>query len=204
MADILIDNQTAPTTPASSKSVLWVDSTTKKALQTDDSGVHRGIFSANQMLVTSGQSNSVDTYVTNSGLLIPSYGLQVGMRFEWIVHVSKSAAGTTAATLTVRIGSGQSTSDTSVAALTQTIAQAATADSGILFASAYVTVVSASGIMACAWQPGGAGSNLGGGKDAQSGVLDFTGRQGQYVGISINAQTSGIWTWTGVWARGIQ
>ena len=50
MADILIDNQTAPSTPASGKSVLWVDSTTKKFLQTDDELVHR--FGATRLLQT--------------------------------------------------------------------------------------------------------------------------------------------------------
>src|SRR6266480_1794653 len=103
MADILIDNQTAPTTPASSKSVLWVDSTTKKQAATDDSGVHRGILSHNQYLGASFTSSAADTYVTNSGLLIPSFGFQVGMMAQWICHVSKTAAGTTAAVVTVRL-----------------------------------------------------------------------------------------------------
>lgn len=204
MADILVDNQVAPLTPASSKSVLWVDSTGKKLTHTDDGGVHRGVFAASQMVGASGASSGVDTYVNNSGLLIPSYGIQVGMHFFWRVHLSKTAAGVTAATVTFRIGSAQSVADATIAALTQTIAQAATADSGILEASAYVTIASAVGVMACAFQPGGAGSNLGGGKDQQSTTLDLTSRQGQYVGISINAQSLGVWTWTGVWARGIQ
>ena len=37
---ILIDNQTAPSTPASGKSVIWIDSTTKKLAQTDDGGTY--------------------------------------------------------------------------------------------------------------------------------------------------------------------
>ena len=201
MADILIDNQTAPTTPAASKSVIWLDSTTKKLVATDDSGIHRGILSHNQMVAASGNANAADTYVTNSGLLIPSFGIQVGMRADWVIHVSKTAAGTAAAILTLRIGTNQGTADTSVVALTQTVAQAATADSGILLVSAYVAVSGASGIVAACFQTPGTGSNFGSGKDAQSSTIDLTGRAGQYLGISINPGASGVWTWTGVWAR---
>ena len=44
MADILLDNETTPSTPASSKSILWVDSTAKRLMQTDDGGTHRGLI----------------------------------------------------------------------------------------------------------------------------------------------------------------
>jgi len=90
-----------------------------------------------------------------------------------------------------------------ISALTQTVAQAATATSGIFRASAYVTVVSASGIFALAFDPGN-NTNFGSGKDAQSSTLDLTGKAGNYVGISINPGTAGVWTWTGVWGRLIQ
>ncbi len=40
MADILIDNEAAPGTPASGKSVLYVDSTAKRSVQRDDGGVY--------------------------------------------------------------------------------------------------------------------------------------------------------------------
>src|SRR6266496_577815 len=132
MGDILIDNQAAPSTPASSKSVLWVDSTTKKGpLQTDDVGHHYGLLSRNQMTAASqAPAAATDTYITNSGLLIPSFGMQVGQMYQWIIQLSKTAAGTAAAILTIRIGSNQTTADTSRLALTQATAQAAVVDSG--------------------------------------------------------------------------
>jgi len=205
MAEFLLDNITSPGTPPSGQTFVWVDSTTKKLIATDDSGIHRAMgLSHNQMVAASGVSNSADTYVTNSGILIPSFGIQVGQLYLWLIHISKTAAGTTAGVVTFRIGSAQSTADTSIAALTQTVAQAAVADSGLLVVSAYVAVSGASGILACCFGFATAGAGFKGGKDAQSSAIDLTARQGQYIGLSINAQTSGVWTWTGVWSRLLQ
>src|SRR4051812_35064964 len=111
MGDLLVDNETTPSTPASSKSVLYVDSTTKKQAQLDDAGHVYGILSRNHYTGASFTSAAADTYLTNSGLLIPSCGLQVGQLYEWRVHASKTAAGTTAAVMTLRCGSAQTTSD---------------------------------------------------------------------------------------------
>ena len=204
MAEILLDNITTPGTPPNGQSFIWVDSTTKKLITTDDSGIHRGILSHNQMIAASGSSAAADTYLTNSGILIPSFGLQVGMMFQWIVHVSKTNVGTTAAVVTFRIGSAQAVGDTSILALTQTTAQAAVADSGQMIATAYVAVSGASGIMACAFGFSSGAVGFKSGKDGQSSTIDLTARQGQYIGISINSQTGATWTWTGVWARLLQ
>jgi hypothetical protein len=140
---------------------------------------------------------SSDTYVTTSGIQIPSSGLRAGMVFRWIISVSKTAAGTASAVYTVRIGSAQTTSDTSRLALTATDAQTATASSGLIMVSLNVRNVGASGVIA-----GGVGvmanAGLGTGKDGVSSTFDNTSLAGQYVGLSINAGASASWTITHV------
>src|SRR4051812_36149189 len=105
MADILLDNQTTPSTPASGKSILYVDATTKKPISMDDTGAARGILSRNFTTASQGAGFAADTYVTNSGVLIPSSGLQAGMCFRWYITGSKTAAGTAQAVYTIRLGS---------------------------------------------------------------------------------------------------
>jgi hypothetical protein len=140
VADILIDNQTAPTTPASGKSVLWNDSSTKSFVHTDDTGRHTGSLSRNDATASLSIS-AADTYLTNSGLLVPSFGMKAGMLFRWFITATKTAAGTAAAIYTVRIGTGQSVSDTSRLALTATTAQTAAISSGIILVVVHVRSV---------------------------------------------------------------
>lgn len=203
MADILIDNQTAPSTPASAKSVWWNDSTTKKGpIQTDDAGHHYGLLSRNFMTAASqAPTANTDTYVTSSGLLIPSFGMQTGQMYRWVIHVAKTAAGTAAAVLTVRIGSAQTTADTSRLALTQTTAQAAVADAGQMIVTVVPTVVSASGIIAGAFGFTTGAAGLKSGAAAQSSTFDNTSLGGSYIGLSINTGASAAWTFTSVHAE---
>jgi len=193
MADILIDNQAAPTTPAAGKSVLWVDSTTKKYVMTDDAGKRHGQPSSNASTASTTIS-SVDTYIANSGLLLPSYGMEAGMCFRWWLTATKTAAGTVAAIYQVRIGSAQTTADTSRLSLTATTAQTAAVSSGVIQVIALVRNVGASGVLA-----GGVGvqsnnAGLGSGISGVSASFDNSALAGQFVGLSINSGTSAVWT----------
>src|ERR1700730_5135368 len=148
-ADILLDNELAPSTPAASKSVIWVDSTTKKGpLQTDDSGVVHGIISThyNPSGTASLALGTTDQYIPNSNLILPAYGMQVGMMFRWYITVSKTANGVATPIFTVRIGTGLSTADTSRLVITGA-AQTAVLGGGILFIGVEVRTVSATGII---------------------------------------------------------
>lgn len=200
MADILLDNQSTPATPAAGKSVIYVDSTTKKLAQLDDGAVVRGLLSRNYSTASQGAGFSSDTYVTNSGILIPGCGMQAGQTYRWYISLSKTAAGTAAAVFTFRIGSAQTTSDTSRLALTAPLAQTAAASSGLLICSVHVRSVSASGVIA-----GGVGvaasAGLGSGADGASSTFDNTALAGQYLGLSINGGASAAWTITGVTAE---
>lgn len=201
MADILLDNESAPSTPTSGKSLLFVDATTKKLAQMDDSGLLQGILSRNSATASQGAGFATDTFVINSGLLIPSSGMKAGQLYRWQITLSKTAAGTAAAVYTVRIGTNQSTADTSRLALTATVAQTAAVSQGMLLVNVQVRSVSASGVIA-----GGVGiasnsAGLGGGIDGVSSTFDNSALAGQYVGLSINGGTSAAWTLTSVHAE---
>jgi hypothetical protein len=197
MADLLIDNQSVPSTPAAGKAVVYIDSTTKKVGLVDDAGLVRGTLSRNAATASQGAGFASDTYVTNSGLLIPSCGMKAGQLYRWRITLSKTAAGTAATVLTVRIGSTQTTSDTSRLALTSSTAQTAAVAEGILYIEVGVRNVSATGVIA-----GGFGFaaavGLGGGKDGVSSTFDNSALAGQYVGLSINGGASAAWTITHV------
>lgn len=192
MADILIDAQANPSTPAASKGVIYLDNTTKRLALLDDGGIVRaGGLSGNH--ATAQQTGfATDTYVTGSGILIPSVGMQVGQLYWWEIGIEKTAAGTTAFVATVRTGSLQSVSDTSRCALTQTVAQAATASANILFVRAFVRTVSASGVLVGSM--GFTGTQMGDGDRIVSSTFDNTAMAGLYVDLSINGGTSASYT----------
>lgn len=195
MADILIDNQTAPTTPASSKSVIWVDSTVKRQLQTDDGGIHRGIFNHQSTTAAQGALITTEVYITGSGIRIPSYGMQLGMTFIWYISASKTAASTAAPVWTWRIGANQTTADTSRLALTSGQAQTAVASDGVLVAMLTVHIASAVGTIAGSGPMGAPG--FGGGGAGTSSTFDNTSTiAGQYIGITVTTGTSAAWTVT--------
>lgn len=193
MADVLIDNQVAPTTPAASKSVLWVDSTTKKFMQTDDAGVHHGLLSMKSSVGTV-TPNAADTYITDSDLLIPSFGMKAGQLYRWYMTVTKTAAGVAAAIFQARIGSARTTADTSRASATQTTAQTAAVSSGIIIVTLQVRSVSATGQLVFGVGVTSNNVGLGSGITNLPATFDNTALAGLFVGLSINPGAAGVWT----------
>jgi hypothetical protein len=207
MADILLDNEAAPSTPASSKSIIWVDSTTKKQCHTDDSGVVHGLISSNYSAsgVASVILGTSDAYITNSNLLLPAYGMQVGQLFRWYLNVSKTAAGTATPIIQVRIGTGLSTSDTSRLTMTGLAQTASTGGGGTLIIMVQVRTVSASGVIVGNFTVPHATFGSGQTTTVVSSTFDNTSTIGtQSVGISINAGASSAWTIDSVRAELIQ
>lgn len=194
IADILIDNQTSPTTPAAGKSVIWVDATTKKLVLTDDAGIRRGSpLSRNTATAAQGLLATTEVYLTNSNLLIPSYGLEAGQTYIWLVSVVKTAAGVAAPVWTFRIGAAGAVGDTSRLALTSTQAQTGVASDGILTAMLTVRNVGASGVVAGSGGSGG-GPGFGGGGSGASSTFDNTGLGGQFIGLTVTTGASAAWT----------
>jgi hypothetical protein len=202
MADILLDSQGVPATPAAGKAILYVDSTGKKFVYLDDTGAARGSLGSNKS-IASQAGFAADTYVTNSGLLVPSSGLQATMVFRWTLSASKTAAGVAAPTYIIRLGAAQALADTALLTLTGA-AQTAVADNGLLYVRCVLRNVGAAAILAgvAAWAKTQAGTaGFGGSIDGVSGAFDSTGKAGQFVGLSINGGAAAAWTITSVEAE---
>ena len=203
MADLLIDQQGEPTTPASGQSVVYLDTTTGVLINKDSTGKNSG-RAVRTSTAAQGPGFAVDTYVTDSGLRIPSFGMKAGMIFEWKISVSKTAASTVAPVYQVRIGANQSTADTSRLSMTAALAQSAALDRGIITVLVTVRSVSATGVIegvvSISRDSTGA-AGLGGGQVGTSAAFDNTALAGQYVGLSINGGTSSAWTITQVLGR---
>lgn len=194
MAEILLDEQSAPSTPASGKMLVYPDSSASNWVQKTDAGRVEGDFSRSAVATQSGFA--ADTYVTNSGLILPSHSMQAGMVFEWKLAGSKTAAGIAAPIYQIRIGANQTTADTSRLSITGP-AQTAAADDGILTILVTVRNVGAAGVLQgiAAWNHElGTATGFGGNAEATSAGFDNTALQGQFVGLSINGGASAAWT----------
>jgi hypothetical protein len=204
MADILMDNQAAPSTPAAGKSVLYVDSTTKRLAIVDDAGRFNGFLSGNDA-TASQVLGTADTYVTNSGILIPSMGMKAGQLYRWYMFITKTAASTAAATVIFRTGSTQTTADTARSTITSA-AQTAVVDGGLWTLTCQVRNVGASGQIVTSYSIGGkrAADAAGFGNSALDNIpatFDNTAQAGLYLGVSINPGASSAWTITTVEAK---
>jgi len=200
MADILIDNQAAPTTPAAGKSVIFVDSTTKRMTNIADDGRANSTFLSGNDSTAQQVLPASNTYVTNSGILLPSFGMKAGMLFRWFMFISKTAAGTGAPIFTLKIGAAQSTADTTRATITG-VAQTAAVDTGLFQFLCHVRTVSATGQLIFNYSIAGkqAANAVGFGSSSVVNIpstFDNTGLQGQYVGIAIDPVATGTPVWT--------
>ena len=200
----MIDTQAAPSTPAAGKAILWVDSTTKRLVQTDDTGRIQGFLSGNDA-VASQVLGTADTYVTNSDLLIPSFGMKAGQFFRWYIFITKTAASTAVPTYNFRVGSARTTADTSRSLITS-VAQTAAVDGGLFVLTCQIRSVSATGQIVTSMSIGGkvAANAVGFGSSALDNVpatFDNTALAGQYMGISINPGAASAWTLTTLEAK---
>src|SRR5437899_1929246 len=109
MGKLSLDNQTTPTTPAAGRGTAFYDSTTKLFTLKDDGGVHHGLLSRNASIASQGAGFAADTYLTNSDLLIPSFGIEQKMVFRWVIIGAKTAAGTATPIYTFRLGVNRTT-----------------------------------------------------------------------------------------------
>lgn len=195
MADIVLDEESAPATPASGQMVIWADSSSSQWFQKNDSG----LFLGDQSTATTAQiaSHSADTYY--KGLQLPSFGMQAGSVFEWMFPVTKTA-GTATPVYTIRIGANQSTADTSRLAITGP-AQTAVADTGWVKIMVTCRNVGASGVLqGMVWLQHNlaatglantpAGFSL---VEGTSAGFDNSALGGQFIGLSVNPGTSGAW-----------
>lgn len=194
----VIATETVPAQPAAGKLAVWPDVNGKILCWKDDAGLITGRGDV-ASIAAQGAGFAADTYVTDSGLVIPSFGPQVRSRIRWIISASKTAAGIATPVYTIRIGPNRSTADTSRLVLTGP-AQTAAADAGVL--SIYL-VFRASGAVAVIQgdmnfdhnlAATGFANNATAAVSATSASFDATALAGQFIGLSINGGASAAWT----------
>lgn len=212
MADILLDEQSAPATPSSGTGVFFVDSTASIPCFKDDAGRVQA-WSTNAAVAAQGAGFAADTYVTNSDILIPSFSMQAKGTFLWRISGSKTGAGTATPIYVIRIGANRTTGDTARLTLTGPAATAI-ADIGTLSILVTVRSVGAGGVLqGTAWwdhtgtaantttQGTGFANNGTGHVEGTSSGFDNSALGGSYIGLSINGGTSAAWTFTQVIAE---
>lgn len=212
MADLLLDEQSVPSTPASGKGVIFVDSTAGILANKDDAG-RVWAWSQNAATAAQGAGFATDTYVANSDLLIPSWGLQAKTIFRWYLSASKTGAGVAAPAYAIRIGSLRTVVDTARLTLTGP-AQTAVADIGTLLIMLTVRSVGGAGVIqgTANWAHRGTAANTTtsgtgfandstGHVEATSAGFDNSALGGNYIGLSINGGLSASWTVTQVQAE---
>lgn len=207
MADIFLAEQSAPATPASGNGVVFVDTNASLLCFKDDAGRVQA-YSTNSAVAAQGAGFAADTYVTNSDLLIPSFGLQAKATFLWTISASKTAAGVAQPVYTIRTGANRSTADTARLALTAP-AQTAVADIGTLSIMLTVRTGGATSVIAGTawWSHRGTAANTTtsgtGFANDSTGHIEGTGASfdasaiaGQYISLTINGGGSAAWTIT--------
>lgn len=201
MAEILLDEQGTPATPAAGQMVLYPDSSSSVFVQKNDGGIVQG--DSARAAVANQAFASGDTYVTNSGIILPSFSMQAGMVFKWEIVFSKTAAGTAAPIYQVRTGANQTTADTSRLSMTGP-AQTAVVDEGMLAIIVTVRSVGAAGVIQgyAGWDHEAAvAAGFGGMVVGTSAGFDNSALGGQFVGLSLNVGASGAWTLTQCFGR---
>lgn len=147
MADILLDVQSVATTPAAGQAVIAVNNTTKRLQVVDDAGYKRTLGYKN-VSVAAQVITTARTYIVGSNILIPVGALQIGTLFRWMFDITKSAAGTAAATYDICFGVAGSTADTARVSFVKP-AGTAVADAGQVMITAVVRgPVGVSGVVA--------------------------------------------------------
>jgi hypothetical protein len=201
MSEILLDEQAAPAAPAAGQLLLYPDNAISQFCYKNDAS--RGFVASRY----SGHSNAdqllgvADTYVTDSGLLVPSFGLQTRTLVRWWLSLSKTAAGVVAPVWNIRIGTLGTTGD--AARWTHTgVAQTAVAETGSYVLTATIRNAGAAatiaGSLQCVRTGGAAATGLASVPVAQvtSAAFDSSFAAGQIIGLSINAGAASAWTIT--------
>lgn len=130
MADICLDVQSPPATPASGQGVLFLDTTSKRLTVRDDAGFHRSIIH-NFSTAQQAPAATTRTYIAGSAIAVASGKMQIGTCFRWRLNLTKTAAGSAASTFDICVGTAGTTADTARVSFTKPAGTAA-ADEGVV------------------------------------------------------------------------
>jgi len=129
MADTKISALTAATTLGNSDQFAVVQSSTSKSVTGTVLRDYMGNTFSKVSTAAQSPSAGATTYLTNSSIAVPSAGLRAGTAFIWTIAFSKTAAGTAARSLLIKVGTAGTTADATIVTLTSGTPTAA-ADQG--------------------------------------------------------------------------
>lgn len=121
MADLVLATQVAPSAPSSGQGVVFFDATKKRWASIDDAGVitYYPMRIANASAATVSGAYASDTYLAGSSIVIPKAGDWVALEtYRCTFDMEKTAAGTAALAITVRMGTLGTVADAAILALT--------------------------------------------------------------------------------------
>lgn len=195
------------TTPAAGTVTFSFDTTANGLFYYKDDGGRYYARSTNAAIAAQ-TANAADTWLTNSDLIIPSFGFQAKTTFLWQASASKTAAGIATPIYAVRVGSARTTSDTARLTITGP-AQTAIADVGTLNVMVTVRSIGATGVLqgTAWWDHRGTAANTTtsgvgfandttGHTETTAAGFDMTAIAGQFISLSVNPGTAGVWTIT--------
>lgn len=146
MADLLIDDQSAPSAPSAGQAAVYNDSITK--LLTQRTSVKPVTVGGFRNASTAAQAfTTAEIYLAGSALTVPSHLLVVGATFRWRVVLTKTA-GTGALVWIIRVGTAGTTADAARVTFTQVSAPTSAADAAFVDVEAVVRSIGATGVLA--------------------------------------------------------
>lgn len=147
MSDILLDVQSAASTPAAGQAVIAVNTTTKRIQTVDDAGFKRTLGFINFSTASQAPAASTRTYITGSNIAIPAGALQVGTIFRWTFNMTKTAAGIAASTIDIAFGTAGTTADTARVSFAKPAGTAAADEATVTITAICRGPVGASGVV---------------------------------------------------------
>jgi hypothetical protein len=145
MSDILIDNQSAPTTPSAGTYVIYADTVSKRLTGRNDTGAIDTLDDITGFSTANQTGFAADTYLSGSNVSIPSGLVKAGSIYRCTFDMVKTAAGTAAATVIVRFGTAGTTADTARLTFTWGAGTAAV-DTGVFDLTVHFRNVGASAV----------------------------------------------------------
>jgi hypothetical protein len=147
MADILLDAQSTPVTPAAGQGIIYFDNVSKKLTTKNDAGVIDTVDDVSAASTAAvAAAYAADTYVAGCSLPIPAGLVKAQTIYYACFDMTKTAAGSAAATVIIRIGTAGTIADTARVTFTFGAGTAAI-DAGLFEVFASFRSVGASGVL---------------------------------------------------------
>jgi hypothetical protein len=151
----------------------------------------------NYSIISQTLTAAIRTYIVGSNINFIAGTLQIGTRFRWVIDVTKTAAGTAAATVDMAIGTAGTTSDTARVSFSKK-AGTAVIDKGKIIIEAIVRNITSSGVVVGVFHLShdlastGLATTPNVNVTTVSGTFDIT--TATNIGICITSGASDVWT----------